>query len=39
MEVKTTKQPYDAPTVTVVEIKTEGCVLQTSIPDYIPEEW
>ena len=39
MEVNTAKQAYEAPTVEVVEIKTEGYILQSSKPDYFPEEW
>ena len=33
------KQPYVAPATEVVEIKTEGYILQASKPDYVPESW
>lgn len=33
------KQAYETPETEVVEIKTEGSVLQSSIPDYTPENW
>jgi len=36
---KEEKVVYEAPTVMVVEIKTEAAILQASKPDYIPEEW
>ena len=39
MEVNTAKHAYEAPTVEVVEIKTEGYILQSSKPDYDPISW
>jgi hypothetical protein len=38
MEVNN-KQPYESPEVEIVEVKTEGCILAGSKPDYDPEEW
>ena len=40
MEQKATpKQLYEAPTIKVMELKTESVILAGSKPDYIPEEW
>lgn len=36
---KAEKVKYEAPTVMVVEIKTEAAILQASKPDYDSEEW
>lgn len=39
MEVPTPKQPYVAPSVEVVTVKTEGCILQSSKQDYESVPW
>lgn len=39
METDLNKELYDAPTVEVVEIKTEAAILQASKPDYDPDIW
>ena len=39
IETTTSKLPYEAPATEVVEIKTEGYILQASKPDYVPESW
>ena len=39
METKLNKELYDAPTVEVVEVKTETAILQASKPDYNPDIW
>ena len=36
---QTVKKFYEAPTVEVVEVKTDGCILQSSLEQYNPVNW
>jgi len=33
------KQLYESPTTEVVELKTDGCILQASLPQFEPFPW
>ena len=33
------KEPYESPTVEIVELKMDGCILQASKDPYAPTPW